>query len=422
MSVRDSNIWKVLVAGAAVSVVAACASVTTGSPLAQHEHIAALAAASTGQVRTYYIAADRVLWDYAPISRNDITGKAFTPEEQVFTEQGPNRIGHAYWKSLYRAYTDATFTHRIPTPASCPVTARVCDDTLGFLGPLVRAEVGDTIKIVFRNNAKFAAAVHPHGVFYNKDSEGANYNDGSNGRRQGRRRACHRRHAHLHVGGARARRSDRARRQLRVLDVPLAQRRDPRRRERPHRPDDRHPQGHGAARRIADRRRSRAGRRLHRGGREPQLVRRGEHHDLHHRSDGHVDRSQPVRRHDRARQPGKPGAPELPPDPTAMAGLRAWFKETINGYSYGHTPGLTMEGQRVRWYLWARPTSSSTRRTGTATSSTPTTCAPTSGQLRCPMGMIVADMLPDNPGKWLFHCHVNDHILAGMMERYRVVS
>ena len=52
---------------------------------------------------------------------------------------------------------------------------------LGFLGPLVRAEVGDTIKIVFRNNAKFAAAVHPHGVFYNKDSEGANYNDGSTG-------------------------------------------------------------------------------------------------------------------------------------------------------------------------------------------------------------------------------------------------
>ena len=31
----------------------------------------------------------------------------------MFTEHGPNRIGHAYWKSLYRAYTDATFTHRI---------------------------------------------------------------------------------------------------------------------------------------------------------------------------------------------------------------------------------------------------------------------------------------------------------------------
>ena len=27
------------------------------------------------------------------------------------------------------------------------------------------------------------------------------------------------------------------------------------------------------------------------------------------------------------------------------------FKETINGFSYGHTPGITMRvGQRVRWY------------------------------------------------------------------------
>ena len=32
--------------------------------------------------------------------------------------------------------------------------------------------------------------------------------------------------------------------------------------------------------------------------------------------------------------------------------------------------------------------------------------------------MIVADMVPDDPGTWLFHCHVNDHILAGMMTAY----
>ena len=51
--------------------------------------------------------------------------------------------------------------------------------------------------------------------------------------------------------------------------------------------------------------------------------------------------------------PGKPGAPAVPPDPTAIGpAFGAWFKETINGYSYGHTPGLTMKvGQRVRWYL-----------------------------------------------------------------------
>ena len=36
--------------------------------------------------------------------------------------------------------------------------------------------------------------------------------------------------------------------------------------------------------------------------------------------------------------------------------------------------------------------------------------------------MMVSDMVPDDPGTWLFHCHVNDHILAGMLTRYRVVA
>jgi hephaestin len=39
-----------------------------------------------------------------------------------------------------------------------------------------------------------------------------------------------------------------------------------------------------------------------------------------------------------------------------------------------------------------------------------------------PMGMIVADMVPDNPGTWLFHCHVGPHFDAGMIARYTVVS
>jgi FtsP/CotA-like multicopper oxidase with cupredoxin domain len=37
-----------------------------------------------------------------------------------------------------------------------------------------------------------------------------------------------------------------------------------------------------------------------------------------------------------------------------------------------------------------------------------------------PATMVNADMAPDDRGTWLFHCHVNDHILAGMSARYRV--
>ena len=34
--------------------------------------------------------------------------------------------------------------------------------------------------------------------------------------------------------------------------------------------------------------------------------------------------------------------------------------------------------------------------------------------------MVVADMVPDAPGIWLYHCHISDHMLAGMVARYEV--
>jgi FtsP/CotA-like multicopper oxidase with cupredoxin domain len=37
------------------------------------------------------------------------------------------------------------------------------------------------------------------------------------------------------------------------------------------------------------------------------------------------------------------------------------------------------------------------------------------------MSMVVADMVPDNVGTWLLHCHVSFHNAAGMAVRYRVV-
>jgi FtsP/CotA-like multicopper oxidase with cupredoxin domain len=36
--------------------------------------------------------------------------------------------------------------------------------------------------------------------------------------------------------------------------------------------------------------------------------------------------------------------------------------------------------------------------------------------------MQVADMVPDDVGTWLYHCHVNDHITAGMQALYTVTS
>ena len=42
----------------------------------------------------------------------------------------------------------------------------------GILGPTIRAEVGDTIKVVFRNTASVPYSMHPHGVRYAGDAAG----------------------------------------------------------------------------------------------------------------------------------------------------------------------------------------------------------------------------------------------------------
>ncbi len=90
------------------------------------------------RVRTYYVAADEVVWDYVPPGRN-LTG---TPGPEI--EGRSNQT--TYRKAVYHEYTDATFNVLKPRPPEW--------EHLGILGPLIRAEVVDTIKVVFKNNTK----------------------------------------------------------------------------------------------------------------------------------------------------------------------------------------------------------------------------------------------------------------------------
>src|ERR1035441_10084759 len=128
---------------------------------------------SESKVRTYYVAADEVEWDYAPGGINKMMGMKFEGNSKVFTERGPHRIGTVYRKALYREYTDATFTKLKPRAPEW--------EHAGILGPILRAEVGDTIRVIFKNNATHPYSMHPHGVFYDKSSEGALYDDGTSG-------------------------------------------------------------------------------------------------------------------------------------------------------------------------------------------------------------------------------------------------
>jgi hypothetical protein len=98
-----------------------------------------------GTTRTYYVATDEVQWDYAPSGRDEAMGMEFDEIGKAFTESGPHRIGHVYKKAIYREYTDATFsTLKKRGPE---------EQYLGLLGPVLRGAVGDTIKVVFKNNA-----------------------------------------------------------------------------------------------------------------------------------------------------------------------------------------------------------------------------------------------------------------------------
>ena len=130
---------------------------------------------SPGRTRTYYIAADDVTWDYVPGGVDVITGQPFKSfgSFQVAGKRVDRPVPTTYLKTLYREYTDATFKTLKPRTPEW--------EHLGFLGPLIRAEVGDTIQVILRNNSKRPYSMHPHGVFYNKDSEGAPYEDGTSG-------------------------------------------------------------------------------------------------------------------------------------------------------------------------------------------------------------------------------------------------
>lgn len=98
---------------------------------------------------------------------------------------------------------------------------------------------------------------------------------------------------------------------------------------------------------------------------------------------------------------------------------------SINGYVYGNldVADLTVKkGEHVRWYMLSVGSEPD--------SHTPHWHGNTGLFMGMRMDMIellpgsmkVFDMVPDDIGVWYYHCHVDDHIKAGMQARYRVVQ
>ena len=344
------------------------------------------AGAATAQ-REYYVAADEMAWDYAPSGINRITGEPFGEDEDIFVARGRHRIGKVYRKALYREYTDATFD----TLKTRPREWR----HLGTLGPVIRAEVGDTIVVHFRNNTRIPVSIHPHGVFYEKDSEGAPYDDGTRGKAKA--------DDAVPPGGA----------HTYTWQVP--ERAGP----GPMDPSTILWMYHSHADEPGDTNAGLVGPIIvgGEGALDPDGTPSDVDRELVTLFTVFDENASPYLRANIRAYAGKPRSV----DPEDEDFEESNLMHAINGFVYGNLPGMRMNrGERVRWYLLGMGTEVDLH-TPHWHGNTVTWAGMRTDVIELlPASMKVADMTPDAAGTWLFHCHVNDHIDAGMLALYTV--
>jgi hypothetical protein len=93
----------------------------------------------------------------------------------------------------------------------------------------------------------------------------------------------------------------------------------------------------------------------------------------------------------------------------------------INGFVFGNLPGLTMkQGEKVRWYLLGMGNEVDLHTPHWHGETVTDRGRNTDVIELLPGSMVTVDMLADNPGTWMFHCHVSDHMEAGMMAVYTI--
>ena len=296
--------------------------------------------------RHYYIAAEDVTWDYAP-SGMDLLGGRPIP--------APWGISTKWPKTRFIEYTDATFSVRKPQP-----------EWLGILGPIIRAEVGDSIIVDFLNRSRAPHSIHPHGLRYEKADEGALYQGPSAGSRvfSGRRFTYHW----------------------------LAD------------------EGSGP------------------GEGDPSSVVWWYHPHTDEPSETNAGLLGPIiiTAKGKANADGSPKGVDREFVTTFMIfdelkGKDAGLFHAINGYFFGNLPGLVMErGERVRWYLLAMGNEKDLHTPHWHGKTVKWGHRHTDVVELLPASMVAVDMIADNPGTWLFHCQVSDHMESGMMATYTI--
>jgi FtsP/CotA-like multicopper oxidase with cupredoxin domain len=109
-----------------------------------------------------------------------------------------------------------------------------------------------------------------------------------------------------------------------------------------------------------------------------------------------------------------------------LLGTEAGMMHSINGYIFGNLKGLIAKwGERVRWYVLGMGNENDLHTPHwhgkTVSVGAPPVARRTDVLELLPASMVTADMNADNVGEWLYHCHVADHIEAGMVTTYQIL-
>jgi len=352
-----------------------------------------------GTVHTYYVAADEVEWNYTPLGINRMMGMPFMGHAKLFTESGPHRIGSIYRKAIYREYTDDSFTQLKPRAAEW--------EHLGILGPVLRAEVGDTLRVVFKNNASHPFTMHAHGVFYAKDSEGAGYDDGStapdkNGVPPGK--------IHVYTWEVPERAGPGPNDPSSIVWLYHS-----------HANEQRDVES-GLVGVILISRKGMAGP----TGRPKDVDREfvtlfmifdeNTSWYLQHNIDTYTSDPKGVKKLETS------AADENGDFFSYGSGfISINFRSSINGFMYANMPIMTMKkGERVRWYVVTIGELANIHTPHWHGNVVMQDGHRTDVLSLNPAQMATVDMIPDDPGTWMYHCHIDEHMDAGMVALYKV--
>lgn len=294
--------------------------------------------------RHYYIAAEDVTWDFAPSGHDLLSGEPL-PQPWLLKRQWP--------KTRFIEYTDNTFKTPKPQP-----------EWLGILGPIIRAEVGDEVVIEFLNRGRLPHNMHPHGLRYDKNSEGAFYLPFGKGDRV--------------VSGAKY-----------TYHWFANEASGP---------------GPGQPSSIVWWYHAHEGVEINAGLLGPIIV--------------------------TAKGKANPDGSPKDVDREFVASFMIFDQQSgtpsglfyaINGFVFGNLPGLAMQqGEKVRWHLLGMGNEIDLHSPHWHGETVSYEGRHTDVIELLPGSMKTVDMVADNPGTWMFHCHVEDHMENGMMAVFSI--